>query len=111
MEQISTAWAIAGGGPAGMMLGYLLARAEVDVTLPEKHKDILRYFRGDMVHPSTLEIRSCTNWACSSTFSKCPTPRSATRIHRRRFSRVCLRSKFVALMPLQSGQERHPDST
>src|SRR3989442_800911 len=47
---------IAGGGPAGMMLGYLLARAGVDVVVLEKHKDFLRDFRGDTVHPSTLEV-------------------------------------------------------
>ena len=56
MEQISTTCVIAGGGPAGMMLGYLLARAGVDVTVLEKHKDFLRDFRGDTVHPSTLEM-------------------------------------------------------
>jgi 2-polyprenyl-6-methoxyphenol hydroxylase-like FAD-dependent oxidoreductase len=47
---------IAGGGPAGMMLGYLLARAGVQVLVLEKHADFLRDFRGDTVHPSTLEI-------------------------------------------------------
>ncbi len=45
---------IAGGGPAGMMCGLLLARAGIDVTVLEKHKDFLRDFRGDTVHPSTL---------------------------------------------------------
>ena len=47
---------VAGGGPAGMMLGFLLARAGVDVVVLEKHADFLRDFRGDTVHPSTLEI-------------------------------------------------------
>jgi 2-polyprenyl-6-methoxyphenol hydroxylase-like FAD-dependent oxidoreductase len=47
---------IAGGGPAGMMLGFLLARAGVDVLVLEKHADFLRDFRGDTVHPSTLEV-------------------------------------------------------
>jgi 2-polyprenyl-6-methoxyphenol hydroxylase-like FAD-dependent oxidoreductase len=47
---------IAGGGPAGMMLGYLLARAGVDVVVLEKHADFLRDFRGDTIHPSTLEV-------------------------------------------------------
>lgn len=47
---------IAGGGPAGMMLGYLLARAGVDTVVLEKHADFLRDFRGDTVHPSTLEV-------------------------------------------------------
>jgi 2-polyprenyl-6-methoxyphenol hydroxylase-like FAD-dependent oxidoreductase len=47
---------IAGGGPAGMMLGYLLGRAGVDTVVMEKHADFLRDFRGDTVHPSTLQI-------------------------------------------------------
>ena len=46
---------IAGGGPAGMMAGYILARAGVDVLVLEKHADFLRDFRGDTVHPSTLQ--------------------------------------------------------
>jgi 2-polyprenyl-6-methoxyphenol hydroxylase-like FAD-dependent oxidoreductase len=53
---ITTGCCIAGGGPAGMMLGLLLARAGVKVTVLEKHPDFLRDFRGDTVHPSTLEI-------------------------------------------------------
>jgi 2-polyprenyl-6-methoxyphenol hydroxylase-like FAD-dependent oxidoreductase len=47
---------IVGGGPAGMMLGYLLARADIDVVVLEKHADFLRDFRGDTVHPSTLDV-------------------------------------------------------
>ncbi len=47
---------VVGGGPAGMMLGYLLARAGIDVVVLEKHKDFLRDFRGDTIHPSTLEL-------------------------------------------------------
>ena len=46
---------IVGGGPAGVMLGYLLARAGIEVLVLEKHGDFLRDFRGDTVHPSTLE--------------------------------------------------------
>jgi len=53
---ISTQCCIVGGGPAGMMLGLLLARAGVRVAVLEKHQDFLRDFRGDTVHPSTLEI-------------------------------------------------------
>jgi 2-polyprenyl-6-methoxyphenol hydroxylase-like FAD-dependent oxidoreductase len=47
---------IAGGGPAGMMLGLLLARAGIETLVLEKHKDFLRDFRGDTVHPSTLQV-------------------------------------------------------
>ena len=55
-ERISVQCCIAGGGPAGMMLGYLLARAGVKVLVLEKHGDFLRDFRGDTIHPSTLEV-------------------------------------------------------
>jgi 2-polyprenyl-6-methoxyphenol hydroxylase-like FAD-dependent oxidoreductase len=53
---IKTTCCIAGGGPAGMMLGFLLARAGIPVVVLEKHKDFLRDFRGDTVHPSTLQM-------------------------------------------------------
>src|ERR1700735_4179991 len=53
---IDTGCCIVGGGPAGMMLGFLLARGGVDVVVLEKHADFLRDFRGDTVHPSTLEV-------------------------------------------------------
>jgi 2-polyprenyl-6-methoxyphenol hydroxylase-like FAD-dependent oxidoreductase len=55
-ETVTTRCAIAGGGPAGMMLGYLLARAGVNVLVLEKHADFLRDFRGDTIHPSTLQV-------------------------------------------------------
>jgi 2-polyprenyl-6-methoxyphenol hydroxylase-like FAD-dependent oxidoreductase len=55
-QQIRTTCCIVGGGPAGMMLGLLLARAGVEVTVLEKHGDFLRDFRGDTIHPSTLEL-------------------------------------------------------
>lgn len=55
-EVIRTQCCIAGGGPAGMMLGFLLARAGVEVVVLEKHADFLRDFRGDTIHPSTLEV-------------------------------------------------------
>src|SRR5262245_13862953 len=55
-QEMNTGCCIVGGGPAGMMLGLLLARAGVDVTVLEKHRDFLRDFRGDTIHPSTLEV-------------------------------------------------------
>ena len=55
-EILQTTCCVVGGGPAGMMLGYLLARSGVQVTVLEKHQDFFRDFRGDTVHPSTLEV-------------------------------------------------------
>jgi 2-polyprenyl-6-methoxyphenol hydroxylase-like FAD-dependent oxidoreductase len=55
-ETLETTCCVVGGGPAGMMLGYLLARAGVAVTVLEKHIDFFRDFRGDTVHPSTLQV-------------------------------------------------------
>ena len=55
-QSISTRCCVVGGGPAGMMAGYLLARTGVDVVVLEKHADFLRDFRGDTVHPSTLTV-------------------------------------------------------
>jgi 2-polyprenyl-6-methoxyphenol hydroxylase-like FAD-dependent oxidoreductase len=53
---LSTTCCIAGGGPAGLMLGLLLARAGVEVIVLEKHADFFRDFRGDTIHPSTLDL-------------------------------------------------------
>src|SRR3982751_408520 len=53
---ITTRCCIVGGGPAGMMLGYLLGRAGIETIVLEKHADFFRDFRGDTVHPSTLQI-------------------------------------------------------
>ena len=55
-EKLQTRCVIVGGGPAGMMTGYLLARAGVPVAVLEKHGDFNRDFRGDTIHPSTLEL-------------------------------------------------------
>jgi len=55
-DALDTTCCIAGGGPAGIMLGYLLARRGVEVTVLEKHADFFRDFRGDTVHPSTLQV-------------------------------------------------------
>jgi 2-polyprenyl-6-methoxyphenol hydroxylase-like FAD-dependent oxidoreductase len=56
MENVRTTCCVVGGGPAGVMLGYLLARAGVQVIVLEKHKDFFRDFRGDTVHPSTMQL-------------------------------------------------------
>ncbi len=96
-ESISTTCCIAGGGPAGLMLGFLLARAGLRVTVLEKHANFLRDFRGDTIHPSTLELmdelglleeflKLCTR-AC-----KASPVRSARRASRLRISRICRRT-------------------
>src|SRR5881227_25769 len=55
-EELQTRCLVVGGGPAGIMAGYLLARAGVPVLVLEKHADFNRDFRGDTIHPSTLEL-------------------------------------------------------
>ncbi len=55
-QTLQTTCCVVGGGPAGVMLGYLLARAGVEVTVLEKHQDFNRDFRGDTVHPSTMDV-------------------------------------------------------
>src|SRR5579863_10157016 len=55
-QTIRTCCCIAGGGPAGIMLGYLLSRAGIDVTVLEKWPDFFRDFRGDTIHPATMDI-------------------------------------------------------
>lgn len=55
-KSISTTCCVVGGGPAGMMVAFLLARAGVEVIVLEKHKDFFRDFRGDTIHPSTFEL-------------------------------------------------------
>src|SRR6187401_1721986 len=104
-ETITTRCVIAGGGPAGMMLGFLLARAGIDVTVLEKHKDFLRDFRGDTVHPSTLELMH--ELGLLDEFLKLPHQEvsrltfqiGAERIPMVDFSHLPTRCKFVALMP------------
>ena len=105
LQKLSTSCVIAGGGPAGMMLGYLLARAGVDVTVLEKHRDFLRDFRGDTVHPSTLQIMH--ELGLLEKFLKLPHTRIATanlEIGDRHFTigdfgRLPTICKFIALMP------------
>src|ERR1700712_5309857 len=105
METISTSCVIAGGGPAGMMCGYLLARVGVDVTVLEKHKDFLRDFRGDTVHPSTLQVMH--ELGLLEEFLKLPHTRIRTanieigdeHFTVGDFSRLPTVCKFIALMP------------
>ena len=105
MEPIQTTCCIAGGGPAGMMLGLLLARAGVDVVVLEKHADFLRDFRGDTIHPSTLEVMH--ELGLLDEFLKLPHRRverlsgfvGDTPVRIADFSHLPTRCKFIALMP------------
>jgi 2-polyprenyl-6-methoxyphenol hydroxylase-like FAD-dependent oxidoreductase len=104
-EEIATTCCVAGGGPAGMMLGFLLARAGVEVMVLEKHADFLRDFRGDTVHPSTLELMA--ELGLLEEFLKLPHQeirRLKLAIGDREydgpdFSHLPTRCKFIALMP------------
>jgi 2-polyprenyl-6-methoxyphenol hydroxylase-like FAD-dependent oxidoreductase len=120
-QTITTGCCIAGGGPAGMMLGFLLARAGVEVTVLEKHADFFRDFRGDTIHPSTLEITH--ELGLLDAFLKRPHQevRELTgqigeeRVTLADFSHLPTRCRFIAFMPqwefldfLAEHARRHP---
>jgi 2-polyprenyl-6-methoxyphenol hydroxylase-like FAD-dependent oxidoreductase len=96
---------VVGGGPAGMMLGLLLGRAGVDVVVLEKHADFLRDFRGDTIHPSTLDVMD--ELGMLDEFLKQPHQR-VTRLSGQLgeatvtvadFTHLPTRCKFLAFMP------------
>jgi 2-polyprenyl-6-methoxyphenol hydroxylase-like FAD-dependent oxidoreductase len=105
MQSISARCCVVGGGPAGMMVGYLLARAGIDVVVLEKHADFLRDFRGDTVHPSTMTVLDELNLL--GRFLERPHQRLATlaaTIEGRTFElgdfrRLRVPAPFIALMP------------
>lgn len=96
---------IAGGGPAGVFLGLLLARAGVDVTVLEKHDDFFRDFRGDTVHPSTLNLVDTLGLRTRfEAVPHAPLPRldvvlNGIRIHAVDFTTLPPPNRFVTLMP------------
>ena len=102
---LHTQCCIAGGGPAGLMLGFLLARAGVEVVVLEKHDDFLRDFRGDTIHPSTLELMH--ELGLLDAFLKLPhQPVSSfglqfgeRQIRLADFGRLKTRCRFIAMMP------------
>jgi 2-polyprenyl-6-methoxyphenol hydroxylase-like FAD-dependent oxidoreductase len=104
-QTISCRCCIVGGGPAGMMLGFLLARAGVDTIVLEKHADFLRDFRGDTIHPSTLEAMH--DLGLLEDFLKLPHQElrqgevkiGDVTIPFVDFSHLPVHAKFVALMP------------
>jgi len=102
---ILTNCCIAGGGPAGIMLGFLLARAGVGVVVLEKHKDFFRDFRGDTIHPSTLQVMH--ELGLLDQFLKVPHEEirqlraliGDTEIQIADFTHLPTVCKFIALMP------------
>jgi 2-polyprenyl-6-methoxyphenol hydroxylase-like FAD-dependent oxidoreductase len=104
-QRIKTDCCIVGGGPAGLMLGYLLARAGVEVVVVEKHADFHRDFRGDTVHPSTLQLLD--ELGLLDDFLKIPHAElrqfhgtvGPRRMRAADFRHVPGRCKFIAIMP------------
>jgi 2-polyprenyl-6-methoxyphenol hydroxylase-like FAD-dependent oxidoreductase len=104
-RQINTRCCIVGGGPAGMMLGYLLGRAGIDTLVLEKHADFFRDFRGDTVHPSTLQVMD--ELGLIDGFLKIPHQQlqkmdgqfGGTSIRIADLSRLKVKYPFIAFMP------------
>ncbi|TWC06916.1 2-polyprenyl-6-methoxyphenol hydroxylase-like FAD-dependent oxidoreductase [Bradyrhizobium macuxiense] len=104
-RQMKARCCVVGGGPAGMMLGYLLGRAGIDVVVLEKHADFFRDFRGDTVHPSTLQVMD--ELGLIDGFLKLPHQdiqtldgmfgRTSVRIAD--LSRLSVKYPFIAMMP------------
>ena len=105
MISLKTTCCVVGGGPAGMMLAFLLARAGLKVAVLEKHADFLRDFRGDTIHPATLELMH--QLGLLDAFLKLPHSRverlsgqvGDTTIALADFSHLPTHCKFIALMP------------
>jgi 2-polyprenyl-6-methoxyphenol hydroxylase-like FAD-dependent oxidoreductase len=105
MQNVAVRCCVAGGGPAGVMAGLLLARAGVDVVVLEKHADFFRDFRGDTIHPSTLELMQ--ELGCFEDLLKLPHEKAhrlafqfgALKGVVADFDRAKLRIPFIAFMP------------
>ncbi len=104
-SRLTTRVCVAGGGPAGVMLGLLLARAGIDVVVLEQHADFFRDFRGDTVHPSTLDLIDQLGFR--QAFEAVPHTRLRTldavvgtmRLHLVDFGRLRGHNHEIALMP------------
>ncbi|MGY4313170.1 FAD-dependent oxidoreductase [Bradyrhizobium sp. JR3.5] len=120
-RQMKVRCCVVGGGPAGMMLGYLLARAGIDVVVLEKHADFFRDFRGDTVHPSTLQVMD--ELGLIDGFLKLPHQDiqrldgmfGGTSVRIADLSRLSVKYPFIAMMPqwdflnfLRESGERFP---
>src|SRR5258707_14975236 len=105
LPEIRTRCVIVGGGPAGIMAGYLLGRAGVNVAVLEKHADFNRDFRGDTIHPSTLEVMH--ELGLLEEFLKLPHQElseirgvfNGHPVPMADFSRLPTHCKFIAFMP------------
>ncbi|MDH2381369.1 FAD-dependent oxidoreductase [Bradyrhizobium sp. CER78] len=104
-RQMKVRCCVVGGGPAGMMLGYLLGRAGIDVVVLEKHADFFRDFRGDTVHPSTLQVMD--ELGLIDGFLKLPHQNiqkldgmfGRTSVRIADLSRLSVKYPFIAMMP------------
>lgn len=105
MASIDTECCIVGGGPAGMMLGLLLARTGVKVVVLEKHGDFLRDFRGDTIHPSTMQVMH--EIGVLDDFLKLPHHKLSRfgaqfgdrRVQIADFSHLPVKAPYIAMMP------------
>jgi len=104
-ETLSASCVVVGGGPAGMMTAYLLARAGVDVVVLERHADFFRDFRGDTIHPSTMQVM--LELGLLEEFLRVPhqvvthaeLEMAGERLRVADFTHVPTRCKFIAFMP------------
>lgn len=105
MRLEKTQCCIVGGGPAGMMLGLLLARQGVDVVVLEKHADFRRDFRGDTIHPSTQELLYQLGWdeefhrIPHSKMDKVTVSIGGTRVTFADFRKLRVHNRYIAFMP------------
>lgn len=102
---METTVVVVGGGPAGMMTGLLLARQGIDVVVLEKHADFLRDFRGDTIHPSTLQVMDELGWLEEllalphSKLAQVSVQIGAEAVTFADFSRLPVAARFVAFLP------------